>query len=673
MGKIILGTDRVLHRRVAIKILRDKMLERRDVMARFRIEAQVVAQLEHPAIIPVYSAEETDDGAPGFSMKFVRGKTLTDYVDDCIDRCTKSDNPDDEHSLFTRLDVFVRVCEAMEYAHARGVLHRDIKPDNVMIGRYRDVYVMDWGIASIMDQAEDEGPEIPQDDVDSAHSTRYGDAIGTVTHMAPEQARGELERVGKAADQYALGMILHELVTLCEPRPYEGDMRKIQRQAREGYVTPVRHRYDRPIPAGLRAIIEKATHKEPGGRYRSVADLTEDVRRYIRGDSLEALPDTFLGRLGKFMARNPAVVLAVVLVLAVTAGTFEGARLVAQLNETEERKLSMEVRNRELRHLSDLTDEVAMMATKIDRGALSMRLSVERIAAATATLLDEDLPLPANWASDVWYTTDAFERGEPPETRVNPHYGMKTSVVEPVVVFAPGTEAAGRESLKRLGPIKDVLRVALGRQADRNWIVQAPESVDSGLHRPDRVRHVSYVSLENGLLVNLPGYTDFDPEYDPRLRPWYVAGKVGPEARFGAPYKDVSGTGYLTPCNAGVFDREGNLLGVAGVDLRQRDFAPLLDGMERMEGFRYAAVVRKDGAIVVRTDEDYNVPVEKGLTEGNRTKELETFNDKKIITALASGRNTGYVVHDDSVVVYTMVRSLGWWLVAEFDHKSARE
>jgi hypothetical protein len=220
MGEVWRGNDTMLAREVALKVLRERVFAGGGFRARFEEEARNVSRLEHPSIVPVYDLGELPDGRPFFVMRLIYGQTLAEML---AARATPAED------LPRWIQVFERVCAAVAFAHARDLIHRDLKPSNVMLGEFGEVLVMDWGIAKALGARRQPAtapptPILPSPSVGGAttgqegQETLPGQAKGTPAFMAPEQARGDASRIGKASDVFGLGGIL--CVTLTGQPPY---------------------------------------------------------------------------------------------------------------------------------------------------------------------------------------------------------------------------------------------------------------------------------------------------------------------------------------------------------------------------------------------------------------------------------------------------------------------
>ncbi len=275
--------DRALNRIMAMKILDRKNGEISGSMrARFVQEAQATAQLQHPAIVPVHELGVLPDGRLFFTMEEVRGRTLSAVVD-AVHRASIDvwARTDDDWTLRRLVEVYRRVTEAVAYAHSRGVVHRDLKPANIMVGAFGEVRVMDWGIAKVLGSALGASVAAPVEG--DSMATRDGLVAGTPAFMAPEQARGEIHRIDRRTDVYALGSILHYV--LRNAPPYDGaNSAEVLADVIRGEPQALVGRRDGPLlPARLVEIADRAMSADPDHRYPDASQLGDEIADWLDG------------------------------------------------------------------------------------------------------------------------------------------------------------------------------------------------------------------------------------------------------------------------------------------------------------------------------------------------------------------------------------------------------
>jgi hypothetical protein len=276
MGEVWRGCDTMLARDVALKVLRERVFGGRGARARFAEEARYVSRLEHPSIAPVYDLGELSDGRPFFVMKLVHGQTLAELL---------GARPTPAEDLARWVGVFEQVCAAVAFAHVRDVIHRDLKPSNVMLSEFGEVLVMDWGIAKALAARRQPAPlppaPVPPSPAVGGSATAAGEpetllgqAKGTPAFMAPEQARGEARRVGKASDVFGLGGILCVTLTGQPPFTRAG-------QAPAGDVTEAIARLDGcGADADLVGLAKACLAPAPEARPADAGEVAGRVRRY---------------------------------------------------------------------------------------------------------------------------------------------------------------------------------------------------------------------------------------------------------------------------------------------------------------------------------------------------------------------------------------------------------
>jgi serine/threonine-protein kinase len=276
MGEVFLVGDKDLRRQVAMKVLRPDTGRSREARLLFVAEAQATSQLEHPGVPPVHDIGLTADGRPYFTMKLVRGRTLREVLHDLV---LKRREVQREYTLHRLVTILERIAEALQFAHERGVIHRDLKPDNIMLGDYGEVHLMDWGLARIeADSAEYEHVETAR--TESGLETQYGAIKGTLPYMSPEQAVGH--PVDGRTDLYALGCVLYEILTL-HPA-FDPQDEELFLKVQEGSFPDVATRNPRrPVPATLVDVCRKAMARGREERYPSAAEMREALRAWLDG------------------------------------------------------------------------------------------------------------------------------------------------------------------------------------------------------------------------------------------------------------------------------------------------------------------------------------------------------------------------------------------------------
>ncbi len=349
MGTVLRVWDDDLRRNMAMKV----MLGPADVegqpevegtprvddekLGRFLEEAQITGQLDHPGIVPVHSLGIDERGRIYFTMRLVRGRELKEVLD--LAR-TGGEN----WTLTKALALILKVCEAMAFAHSKGVVHRDLKPANVMVGRFGETYVMDWGLARVLGRHDTHDMRLKPAEDPSALSlvrtvrkdeslsnpesplvTMDGDVVGTPSFMSPEQAQGKLEEVGSRSDVYSLGAILYYMLTGRAPYVKPGERvspHTVLNRVLQGPPVPV-GKLAKDAPGELVAICEKAMAHDTQQRYASMLEVADDIQAFLEGRVVRAYEGGAIAEFRKWVARNRAMAAAIAaMALIVLASAF---------------------------------------------------------------------------------------------------------------------------------------------------------------------------------------------------------------------------------------------------------------------------------------------------------------------------------------------------------------
>jgi eukaryotic-like serine/threonine-protein kinase len=320
LGEVFMARNAELNREVALKFLKPSRARDAESRRRFFLEAEVTSRLEHPGIVPIYALGTDNSGAPCYAMRFIRGETLQDRIA-AFHAADQPGRDPSERSLALRelLHRFVSICNTVAYAHNRGILHRDLKPRNVMLGKYDETLLVDWGLAKPFDRddlASSSGEETltpSSGSGDSGGNTPTVGVVGTPAYMSPEQAEARSDLVGPASDIFSLGAILYAILT-GQP-PYRGhthaavlDKVKMCQYARPRQVKAA-------VSPALEAACLKAMAPKPDERYATALELAAEIRRWLAGEPVTAWREPVSMRVRRWMRRHRTFVTSAAAVL----------------------------------------------------------------------------------------------------------------------------------------------------------------------------------------------------------------------------------------------------------------------------------------------------------------------------------------------------------------------
>jgi tetratricopeptide (TPR) repeat protein len=299
MGKVLEVFEKPIGRTVAMKVALD---DGEEALERFKFEGRITGQLDHPNIVTIYDIGFDVEGNPYYTMEFIHGQSLSDVLEH-----------EEEADLPSLLLSFIKICDAVAFAHSKSVINRDLKPANVMIGEFGKVLVVDWGLAKKLGTRDEMGGKL-EDHLKELRAEKAGGVtvdgavLGTPQYMPPEQAKGEIERIDERSDIYSLGAILYEILTGEKPIEVKpGDNAwNIAHKVIRGKIIEPHERTGRKVPLELSAIVMKAMAPEPEDRYRTVEDLSKDIRLFLEGRTVSAKRDSIPLRFYKLLKRNRA-------------------------------------------------------------------------------------------------------------------------------------------------------------------------------------------------------------------------------------------------------------------------------------------------------------------------------------------------------------------------------
>jgi serine/threonine-protein kinase len=370
LGEVFVAEDRELHREVALKEIQQGFANHPHSRSRFLLEAEVNGRLEHPSIVPVYGLGCHADGRPYYAMRLIQGETLRDAIRRFHDADVPGRDPG-ERTLAVRqlLGQLVAVCQAVAFAHSRGVVHRDIKPSNVLLGRFGETLLVDWGLAKVVGRAEvgivpDDGTLRPESATDLA--TAMGSALGTPGYMSPEQAAGRLDQVGPASDIHSLGATLYTILTGRPPIEGTNSAEIVDKAARSDWLPP--GRIKRNVPKALDALCCRAMARRPEDRYPTALALGADVERWLAGEPVSAYPEPWTTRARRWLVRHrilAAATAAAVLVAAVSLAVATVLLTAARDREHQARAGEHEARLRAEENFTLARDAVDRYLVKV--------------------------------------------------------------------------------------------------------------------------------------------------------------------------------------------------------------------------------------------------------------------------------------------------------------------
>ena len=553
-GIIRTAFDKSLKRDIVVKSLKTDKNEKNECQDEnlFVSEARIMAQLDHPSIIPLYGLHCGTENKLHLAMKHIHGKTLQNYLQSIVALYEREgiDNFDEKRSITTRIEYLIKACEAVDYAHLKGVIHRDLKPENIMIGNYGEVYVMDWGLACLTKPEGASGDGNPE----KIDENSQNDLVGTPCYIAPELIRGG--ECSPQSDIFSLGMILFEVVTLQRAVPGK-TVNEVLKNIVNWNYRPFKHRFLKgSLPVDLEAIIAKAICEPPSRRYKTAGDMASDLKLFLMHEETVARPDNFFRKYVRIMLNHKLLTSVVLMgiLLCLAASTIYSLYSQNVLIRTQKTREEM---------LTFFQSDVARKANEMEHIFFYFKTQLANLGYHTGQFLsDKTVAVPKV------YDIHDFRKAAtaPPDYTYSPVYEQKISLDFPVLQLGSGVKLTDEIS-KRIVALQSFFKHIM---FNSDFILKdktESETKNIILNRGVVLSWV-YVGLKSGSILCYPGGDVYSKGYDPRKRPWYKTALTRKhDVVWSEPYKDAFSSKIIMSCTGCIFDAKNEFQGVAGMDI----------------------------------------------------------------------------------------------------------
>lgn len=651
-GELYQGFDRKLHRLVAVKSLHRKLSDDPRQRSLFLTEARVTAQLDHPSIVPIYTLNTDRGNGLNLAMKLIHGETLREYLTQIAAhyRLDGVHSFDETKSLRYRLEIFLKVCDALEYAHNRNVMHGDLKPANIMIGEYHETYIMDWGVAR---RIRDE----------NGRPMRH-ELSGTPRYLAPEALARE--PTDQRSDIFAMGAILFETVFL-KPAFSGNSVEEVTTKIVSGETERFEHRFGASVDGDLKAVIRKALAPDPEQRYRQIRDLSGDLRRYLMGFEVSAKRDGWAMKLFRYLSLHRQI--AMVLVLsALLLGTGALAYTLYQSYQFSE-----QMRERE-NALSVAYSACTRAGYRLDEQFLRLDQMTRFLAADVQFLLDYDGALHSGATASggplPCRSLDEMRNGRFP-TMI--HSEFHHGIIDPSALVFSTTPDTDRKRLRlRLTTLSQflprLLQIILASPADAGTFSGTVEERKAAAFRDGTPIIRVLFGFSDGLYLAYPASGAFPKFYDPRRRPWYRIAMHDSDGgtAWTKPYPDsIPDLGLVISCSAGIAARNRSGTGVCSIDISLTELIEeLRSSGNRKDYVEEKAIVDSSGRIIVSTTANFaESEMRRYLSGGENTA---TSLENRALLAEMNKRKFGVSMvqepsGQEAVYAFCHIRSVNWF------------
>lgn len=662
-GILSRGMDITLKRQVAIKSLRPEFCGNAKQRHSFIAEARVTAQLEHPSIVPVYSLHSEQDNGLSVTMKMIRGRTLQSYLNriKILYKRHGIASYDEKKALRARLEIFLKICDALEYAHSRNVMHCDLKPENIMIGEYHEAYLMDWGISH----------PIKGGKYDPKNWVRHEKVLGTPRFLSPETLRGEY--CDERADIYAMGLILYEIVTLNEA--FTGkNAEEIIENVRQYRMNPVRHCFRYAIDPDLKAIILKAAAYDANDRYFSIKAFAGDIRKFLRSEEVSARPDNFVRKIFRFCIMRHGKAMVITALLCLLAAV---ASVASQLLDT----IQSERRETQRRAVIGQTFIDGLVTSyNFENEISNLENTLDGCAQAFIYLLDKKIHItPSATETGAAFPIKEYEKNPPSSFRYHTKYGCELDFDH--IGYLIQKDADMSNFSHRLKAASELLKgcrdIMLGSTFGNRLTRHNREELMKNLMENGVPVSLTYFAFKDGIYFCYPG--KIYKHFDARERLWYKnrINPAVPSSGWSTPYLNANETGLVITYSVRLETPENEIIGVAAVDM---DLSYLLSEISRKRDKDNAGIVEKtfideSGSVIITTNSELSRKAVNGYLEakGGGAPGFP-YPDQTLIRQFRQHQN-GYLQRVENgktyIYVYSKCKTVNWIYFEKIDLDTA--
>ena len=657
-GTISSAADRSLGRIVALKSLHKELSENPSTRAHFISEAKITAQLDYPGIVPIYSLNTDENNGLHLAMKFINGETLAEYLER-IRKQYSSDGInkfDENHSIRKRIDIFLRSCDAVSYAHSRNVMHCDLKPENIMLGQYNDSYIMDWGIARL----------IHDPDYDPLTWKKPTSISGTPRYLAPEILEGIY--ADERADIYALGLILFECVFLkCA---YNGKSTKeVIAKIKNNQMETFKHAFHFNVNKDLCAIIRKAVAPDRDSRYQSAAELADDIRAYLANEETIARPDNMFTKMFRF-AQHHIKTLLICTVLALLLG---GASVTYSIYRRNQEQYN--ISQREIA-ISEAYSKALYVASMIELQFNHVSNVLKTISAYISFLL-EHTPRNQQTVKKYFFVPDEENL---PEYAQDIRFSLacnKLITLDRISFQHPSKkhDADMQVMMEKLQLLQPMLKKEL-LHGDMFQQKTEAKTFNEKIAEANFIQNGApvlwfYCGFKNGLYFNLPGFLEHPQNYDPRKRPWYLGAiNLTPydNVYWGTPYIDALSKRMTISASVPIF-RNGKSCGVLAIDNMLLYLSRFMKSHGNTDIFLMEKVIAdENGKILLSTRENYTILDEQN---SNLYDSSKFFEAKEVFPLIRIRKNGTLTIRTENkrniIFVFYKINTHNWYYVEKID------